>query len=86
MEVTIQVNYKNENLQRLRREADLSQSQMAKTAGVNLRVYQYYEQGIKDVSKAQLATQLKICNALRCRLSEIVTDADTLEQLKIYEK
>lgn len=86
MEVTVKVNYKNENLQRLRQQAGFSQSQMAKATGVNQRVYQYYEQGVKDISKAQLSTLLKICNTLGCRLSEIVTDPETVELLKQYEK
>lgn len=86
MEVTVKVNYKNENLQRLRQAANLSQSQMAKAAGVNQRIYQYYEQGVKDISKAQLSTLLKICNTLGCRLSEIVTDPETVDLLKSYEK
>lgn len=86
MEVTVKVNYKNENLQRLRKAADLSQSQMAEAAGINPRVYQYYEQGVKDVSRAQLSTLLKICNTLGCRLSDIVTDQETVELLKKYER
>lgn len=86
MEVTVKVTYKNENLQRLRQAAGFSQSQMAKAAGINPRVYQYYEQGFKDVSRAQLATLLKICNTLGCRLSDIVTDRETLELLKKYER
>ena len=44
------------------------------------------EQGVKDVSKAQLSTLLKICNTLGCRLSEIVTDPETVDLLKSYEK
>lgn len=86
MEVTVKVNYKNENLKKLRQAANLSQSQMAKAAGVNLRVYQYYEQGAKDISKAQLSTLLKICNVLDCKLSEIVTDPETVDLLQSYEQ
>lgn len=86
MEVTVKVNYRNENLQRLRRAANLSQSQMAKAAGINQRIYQYYEQGVKDVSKAQLSTLLKICNTLGCRISDIITDPETADLLKDYEK
>ena len=86
MEITVKVNYKNEKLQKLRQAADLSQSQLAKAAGVNVRMYQKYEQGDRDISKAQLSTLLRICKALSCKLSDIVTDAETSELLAEYEK
>ena len=54
MEITVKVNYKNEKLQKLRQAAGLSQSQLAEAAGVNVRMYQKYEQGDRDISKAQL--------------------------------
>ena len=86
MEITVKVNYKNSNLQTLRQAAGLSQSQLATAAGVNVRMYQYYEQGTRDISKAQLSTLLRICKALDYKLSDIVTDAETSELLAEYEK
>ena len=86
MEITVKVNYKNEKLQKLRKAAGLSQSQLAEAAGVNGRMYQKYEQGDRDISKAQLTTLLRICKALSCKLSDIVTDAETSELLAEYEK
>lgn len=86
MEITVKVNYKNSNLQTLRQAVGLSQSQLATAAGVNVRMYQYYEQGTRDISKAQLSTLLRICKALDCKLSDIVTDAETSELLAEYEK
>ncbi len=85
MEITVKVNYKNDNLQQRRQAAGLSQSQLAKLAGVGVRVYQNYEQGVRDVSKAQLSTLLRICKALNCKLSDIVTDRETAELLREYE-
>lgn len=85
MEITVKVNYKNDNLQKLRQAAGLSQSQIANVAGVSVRVYQNYEQGVRDISKAQLSTLLRICKVLNCKLSEIVTDAETSELLAEYE-
>ena len=85
MEITVKVNYKNEKLQKLRQAAGLSQSQLAEAAGVNVRMYQKYEQGDRDISKAQLTTLLRICKALSCKLSDIVTDAETSELLAEYE-
>lgn len=86
MEITVKVNYKNEKLQGLRQAAGLSQSQLAKAAGINVRVYQNYEQGVRDISKAQLSTLLRVCKALDCKLADIVTDEETAELLAEYEK
>lgn len=70
----------------LRERAGISQEQLAEAAGVNVRMYQKYEQGDRDISKAQLSTLLRICKALSCKLSDIVTDAETSELLAEYEK
>lgn len=86
MDISIKVSYKNENLQRLRKEAGLSQSQLAKLAGLNVQVLQQYERGARDLNGAKLATLLKICNALECRLTDILTDEETLELLKTYDR
>lgn len=86
MDISIKVTYKNGNLQRLRKEAGLSQSQLANKAGIRVQVLQQYEQGVRDLNGAKLATLLKICNALECRLAEILTDEETLELLKAYDR
>ena len=36
------------------------------------------------LNNANLLTLLKICNAMECRLSEILTDRETIEELKKY--
>ena len=86
MEITVKVNYKVEKRQKLGQASGLSQLQLAEAAGVNVRMYQKYEQGDRDISKAQLSTLLRICKALSCKLSDIVTDAETSELLAEYEK
>ena len=45
---------------------------------------QYYEQGIKEISGAKLATLLKICLALNCKLENILPDGETAELLRLY--
>lgn len=85
MDISIKVTYKNEGLQKLRKAAGLSQSQLANKAGIRVQVLQQYEQGVRDLSGAKLATLLKLCNALECRLADIVTDEETLELLKAYD-
>lgn len=86
MDITIKVTYKNDKLKEQRKAAGLSQSQLADATGISYRVLQNYEQGVRDVNKAQLATLLRICKSLDCRLSDIITDPDTLELLANYEK
>ena len=86
MDVSIKTAYKNENLQRLRKEAGLSQSQLAAAAGLKVQVLQQYEQGPRDLNGAKLPTLLKICNALKCSLANIITDEETLTLLKAYNE
>lgn len=74
------------NLKELRLMANLSQSQLAGAAGINTRVLQAYEQGQRDVSFAKLSTLLKICIALKCKLSDIVPDEETRALLTEYEQ
>ena len=85
MDISIKISYKNEGLQKLRKAAGLSQSQLANKAGIRVQVLQQYEQGVRDLSGAKLATLLKLCNALECWLADIVTDEETLELLKAYD-
>lgn len=72
-------------LKSIRESRGLSQSALANEAGVNVRVLQHYEQGFRDVNGAKLATLLRLCLALGCRLEEILTDEETLELLARYE-
>jgi len=84
--ISIKVTYKSEGLQKLRKAAGLSQSQLADLAGIKVQVLQQYERGARDINGAKLPTLLKICNALECRLADIITDEETLELLKKYEE
>lgn len=72
-------------LKQARKKAGLSQSEIAKAAAVNLRMYQYYEQGKKDINAAKIITLLKICNVLHCALPDIISDEETLLLLGEYE-
>jgi IS30 family transposase/DNA-binding Xre family transcriptional regulator len=77
MDISIKVTYKSEGLQKLRKAAGLSQSQLADLAGIKVQVLQQYERGARDINGAKLPTLLKICNALECRLADIITDEET---------
>lgn len=73
------------NLQTLRKASGFSQSQLANVAGVNVQVLQQYERGARDINKAKLLTLLKLCNALGCKLADIITDNEIQAQLREYD-
>lgn len=60
------------NLQKKRKEAGLSQSQLAKKAGISLRTLQHYEGESNDIRKAAVETVLALAEALDCDLKEII--------------
>lgn len=53
---------------------DMSQSQLAVKSGVPLRNIQAYEQGYKDINKAQVITVLQLAEALDCDVYDIIND------------
>ena len=59
-------------LQQKRKEAGLSQSQLAAKSGVPLRTLQHYEIGDKDIRKAAVETVLALAEALGCSINEII--------------
>lgn len=71
-------------LKALRVASGLAQLDVAVRAGLNLRTYQYYEQGNKPIEGAKLETLLKICLALNCKLDEIIEDQELVELIKRY--
>lgn len=86
MDIDIKVTYKNDKLKGVRLAAGLSQSQLAEKTGINIRMIQHYEQGVKDLNGAKVETLLKLCNALNCSLRDIITAPETLRLLAAYEQ
>ena len=84
MDISIKVTYKSEGLQKLRKAAGLSQSQLADLAGIKVQVLQQYERGARDLNGAKPLTLLKLCHALECGLAAHITDQETREQLSAY--
>ena len=60
------------NLKRIREAAGLSQSKLAEASGVNVRMIQYYEQGVKDINSAAAATVNKLAQALNCTVEDLL--------------
>lgn len=51
-------------LQEIRLHRGLSQSQLAKASGINVRILQYYEQGSRDLFEASYSRVIALANAL----------------------
>lgn len=59
-------------LQELRKQAKLSQRELAEKSGVNLRTLQEYETGRKDIKKAAVSTVITLANSLECEVEELL--------------
>lgn len=72
MEQIIKENPLETNLKRIREAAGLSQSQLAKQSGVNLRNIQMYEQRQNDISKAQSDILYRLAKTLGCSMEDLM--------------
>lgn len=61
------------NLKKIREEKKLTQIQLSEKSGVNIRMISYYEQGVKDINKAQGLTLQALANALECTIEELLS-------------
>lgn len=60
------------NLKIVRQASGLSQSKLAKLAGVKLRSIQMYEQKRNDINKAQGETLYKLAKVLGCNIEDLL--------------
>lgn len=73
-------------LKQMRLSRDLSQSQLAEKANLNVRTIQHYEQGSKNFDHARIDTILKVCLALNCKFGEVIENQNFVDLLEQYEK
>lgn len=59
-------------LKNMRESKGLSQAQLAKKAGISLQRLQHYEQGFRDINKAEVMVVLRIADTLGCDIREIL--------------
>ncbi len=64
--------YTSTALTRIRNAVDMSQAELAKRSGVNVRVIQSYEQRQRDINKAQMSTVLSLARALDCPVEDLL--------------
>lgn len=60
------------NLKRIRNEKNLSQGKLSEISGVNYQMIQKYEQGVKDINKAQGLTLQALATALDCKIEDLL--------------
>ena len=63
------------NLKRIRNERNLSQGKLSELSGVNYQMIQKYEQGVKDINKAQGLTLQALATALDCKIEDLLEEA-----------
>ena len=61
-------------LKYFREQKGLSQSQLAEKSGVSAGIIKAYEQGYRDINKAQVVTVLQLAEALECDVYDIIND------------
>ena len=59
-------------LKAIRENKGLSQAKLSEISGVNVRILQYYEQGYKDINKAQAITLYQVAKALDCKIENLL--------------
>lgn len=62
------------NLKRIRNEKNLSQGKLSEISGVNYQMIQKYEQGVKDINKAQGLTLQALATALDCKIEDLLEE------------
>lgn len=65
--------YPESALKTWRQKRQLSQSQLARISGVNLRSIKAYEQGDLDIGKAQYETLASLASTLSCEVRDIIS-------------
>ncbi len=63
---------KSKKLQTLRKNSGYSQAELAERAGVNKRMIQQYEIGVKDINKAAGSTLLALARVLGCKVEDLL--------------
>lgn len=73
-------------LQEVRKQAKLSQSELSKLSGVNVRTIQEYEYGRKIVDSAKLNIITALADALQVPLYELLEDKELADKVKANTK
>ena len=84
MSVEFHINVDHGGLKVNRELEGLSLEQVAEKTGIDVETLQKYEDGTLDLNQASLLTLLKICKALGCEISNLLTDPETFKAWDKY--
>lgn len=65
-------------LSKIRKNRQISQSELAELSGVHLRSIQLYEQRVNDIDKAQAQTLYKLSRVLGCNIEDLLEEPEKL--------
>ena len=68
------------NLKRIRQRLGMSQAKLSELSGVNVRMIQHYEQGVKDINKAQVITVYRLAEALETSVENLIEIKKEVEE------
>lgn len=68
------------NLRKYRLKKDWSKKELAEHSGVSVNMIVKYENGERDINKAQIETLAKLAQALDCKLQDLLEDEELRER------
>lgn len=60
------------NLQRIRKEAGLTQKELAERSSIPLRSIQAYETNSRSISKIRVDNAIKLAKVLKCKIEDLL--------------
>ena len=82
MKKRTELNIVKTKLQKMRLERNLSRKQLAEKADISEKTLRNLEQGFRDIDAANVTTVICLCNALECRMEEILENKESKQMLK----
>lgn len=59
-------------LKYIRKKKCMTRKELSEKSGINIRTIESYEQGYRDLRKANIETILKLCKILVCELRDLL--------------
>ena len=75
----------NNEIKNARLRMGLAREGLAEISGVSVNVIRALEIGARDTDKAQINTLVGICNALGCRISDVLNDQRLADAMRACE-
>lgn len=76
----------NNNLMQRRLEKGWTRKQLEEISGVSHTVIKALEYDVRSTNSAQIDTLAKLCSALECRISDVLTEQTLIEKVRECEE